>query len=634
MSPSTRLPSRGRSLQAARADRIQSAGPAGDARRGGLTANSVPLQLHAAPPGLGVLRAHVARANPFWRDAAGLAEALVVFRGVDAYISPSWYATKRETGKVVPTWNYTAVHAYGAVRVIDDRDWLRRQIDDLTAAHESGRPAPWSVDDAPAGFIDDMLAGVVGIEIEISRIEGSGRSARTAPTRIGPASPQVCAPSAATPRWPWPTWSKAPASRAKLERRPPRVNHLAVASLLLHEGRLSQPPRNASRRRREFLTKRERPLIGRDQPFVGEGVVDTARPMLLGAAPGARRPIQPVDALREGRRPGWRTSLRRARPWHEQLSPADRAPERRPAGERRDAARRRRLLPHRSAGRGPWPQRPHQRGGDRPHAQGAGNCRDKMHARGVTRARLVATQACRGASNGDEFTARVRDHTGLELEIIDRETEARFAARGCGSLVDRSRRACCCSTSAAARPNSCGSPARGAGARRHGAVRLDLAGAGRRHPLGAFRRRHVSADTFAAMTASPATRWRPSRGRWPIVPVRAFICWAPPARSPPSPASTLAWSVTIDGASRAVDVQRRARPGHHAAARDGFQRARRQWLHRPAARRSGAGGLRDLRGDPRGFPGRRTRIADRGLREGMLLELMEADGALPRSERV
>ncbi len=138
----------------------------------GLTANSVPFRLHAAPPGLGVLRAHVARANPFWRDAAGLAEALVVFRGVDAYISPSWYATKRETGKVVPTWNYTAVHAYGAVRVIDDRDWLRRQIDDLTAAHESGRPAPWSVDDAPAGFIDDMLAGVVGIEIEISRIEG------------------------------------------------------------------------------------------------------------------------------------------------------------------------------------------------------------------------------------------------------------------------------------------------------------------------------------------------------------------------------------------------------------------------------------------------------------------------------
>jgi transcriptional regulator len=156
----------------------------------GLTANPIPFRLHPSLSKFGVLRAHIARANPLWRDASSLREALVVFQGVDAYISPSWYATKRETGKVVPTWNYVSVHTYGPIQVIEDREWLRRQIDDLTAAHESGRSAPWSVDDAPAEFIDQMLPAIVGIEIEISRIEGKWKVSqnRTAEDRAGVAA--------------------------------------------------------------------------------------------------------------------------------------------------------------------------------------------------------------------------------------------------------------------------------------------------------------------------------------------------------------------------------------------------------------------------------------------------------------
>ncbi len=97
---------------------------------------------------------------------------LVIFQGVDGYISPSWYATKRETGKVVPTWNYALVHAYGRPRTIEDRDWLARHVAELTARNEGGRPRPWSVSDAPDDFVAAQLKGIVGVEIEIARIEG------------------------------------------------------------------------------------------------------------------------------------------------------------------------------------------------------------------------------------------------------------------------------------------------------------------------------------------------------------------------------------------------------------------------------------------------------------------------------
>jgi transcriptional regulator len=138
----------------------------------GLVANPVPFVLDAAASPLGTLKAHLSRANPQWQDFDPAQEALVVFQGPETYITPSWYAAKREHGKVVPTWNYAIVQAYGRLRVVDDPDWLRRQIAVLTDIHEAARPEPWTVGDAPAPFLAAHLKGIVGIEIEISRIEG------------------------------------------------------------------------------------------------------------------------------------------------------------------------------------------------------------------------------------------------------------------------------------------------------------------------------------------------------------------------------------------------------------------------------------------------------------------------------
>ncbi|WP_419953392.1 FMN-binding negative transcriptional regulator [Methylobacterium sp.] len=139
---------------------------------GGLMANPVPFLLDREAGEAGTLRAHLARANPHWRDLDGLDECLVVFQGPDRYVTPSWYATKRETGKVVPTWNYATVQARGRPRVIEDEAWLRRQIDDLTRMREAGRDAPWAVADAPPAFTAAQIRGIVGIEIPIARLTG------------------------------------------------------------------------------------------------------------------------------------------------------------------------------------------------------------------------------------------------------------------------------------------------------------------------------------------------------------------------------------------------------------------------------------------------------------------------------
>ncbi|HEX8375699.1 MAG TPA: FMN-binding negative transcriptional regulator, partial [Geminicoccaceae bacterium] len=113
---------------------------------GALVANPLPVLLDADASPLGTLRAHLARANQQWRDLQeGAREALVIFQDVDGYVTPSWYATKREHGKVVPTWNYAAVHAWGPVRVIEDRAWLAQQVADLTVLKEAGRAEPWAV---------------------------------------------------------------------------------------------------------------------------------------------------------------------------------------------------------------------------------------------------------------------------------------------------------------------------------------------------------------------------------------------------------------------------------------------------------------------------------------------------------
>lgn len=142
----------------------------------GLDANHIPFEYDPAPTAAaphGTLLAHVARANPLWRDHAGTPEVLVVFQGPQSYITPTWYAdTKPATGKVVPTWNYCTVHAHGPLRVIDDAAWLLAMVTRLTARHESVQPAPWAVADAPPDFIAKQLAAIVGIEIPLTRIAG------------------------------------------------------------------------------------------------------------------------------------------------------------------------------------------------------------------------------------------------------------------------------------------------------------------------------------------------------------------------------------------------------------------------------------------------------------------------------
>lgn len=138
---------------------------------GGLMANPIPFLLDAAGDH-GTLRAHLARANPQWRELIAVEECLVVFQGVQGYVSPSWYASKREHGRVVPTWNYATVQARGRPRVIEAADWLNQQIADLTASHERPRAEPWAVSDAPAPFVAAQVRALVGIEIPITRIEG------------------------------------------------------------------------------------------------------------------------------------------------------------------------------------------------------------------------------------------------------------------------------------------------------------------------------------------------------------------------------------------------------------------------------------------------------------------------------
>ncbi len=147
----------------------------------GLDANHIPLELDPGPAPFGTLRGHVARGNPVWRDYSGDVEALAVFQGPQAYISPGWYQTKRETGKVVPTYNYIVVHAYGPMRVIEDRAWLRGLVERLTSRYESGRPEPWKVTDAPAEFIDQMLGAIVGIEIPLTRLVGKWKVSQNRP---------------------------------------------------------------------------------------------------------------------------------------------------------------------------------------------------------------------------------------------------------------------------------------------------------------------------------------------------------------------------------------------------------------------------------------------------------------------
>lgn len=149
----------------------------------GLDANPIPFLFDAARGPHGTLRGHVARANPVWREARQDAETLVIFQGPQAYISPGWYATKAESGKVVPTWNYVTIAARGMLRVIDDRGWLRGLVGELTARHEAGQAKPWQVNDAPADYIDAMLNAIVGIEIALVSLQGKWKVSQNRPAK-------------------------------------------------------------------------------------------------------------------------------------------------------------------------------------------------------------------------------------------------------------------------------------------------------------------------------------------------------------------------------------------------------------------------------------------------------------------
>jgi transcriptional regulator len=145
----------------------------------GLIASHLPILLRPDPAPYGTLIGHLARPNPQTREAIG--EALMIFQGTDGYMSPSYYATKRETGKVVPTWNYISIHAYGTLRFIDDKSELLDIVTGLTNLHESKRAAPWAVSDAPPDFIQGMLNGIIGLELTITRLEGKWKMSQNRP---------------------------------------------------------------------------------------------------------------------------------------------------------------------------------------------------------------------------------------------------------------------------------------------------------------------------------------------------------------------------------------------------------------------------------------------------------------------
>jgi transcriptional regulator len=147
--------------------------------QGNLVVNHIPFLLDAERGESGTLVGHVARANPVWRALEQ--ESVLVFQGADAYITPSWYEAKREHGKVVPTWNYAVVHAHGIARAIEDKEWLRALVTRLTETHEAEEASAWKVTDAPADYVDKMLAAIVGIEIPVTRLVGKWKVSQNRP---------------------------------------------------------------------------------------------------------------------------------------------------------------------------------------------------------------------------------------------------------------------------------------------------------------------------------------------------------------------------------------------------------------------------------------------------------------------
>jgi transcriptional regulator len=163
---------------------LVSAGPSG------LLGTHLPTVLKPDDGALGSIECHLARANAHWKDFADGLDALLIFHGAEAYIRPSWYPSKAKHGKVVPTWNYATLHAYGRAQTIEDRAWLARHVSELTDQQERGEHAPWATSDAPPDFVAAMLKGIVGIRFEIARLEGKWKMSqnRDAADRAGTVS--------------------------------------------------------------------------------------------------------------------------------------------------------------------------------------------------------------------------------------------------------------------------------------------------------------------------------------------------------------------------------------------------------------------------------------------------------------
>jgi transcriptional regulator len=147
----------------------------------GLEASHVPMLIDPAPAPYGTLIGHVSKANPQWRTARPDVPALAMFLGPNAYITPAWYPTKQENGKVVPTWNYTAIHATGTLTFFEDPERLLQLVTRLTEHHEAARAEPWAVSDAPADYVQGMLKGIVGFELAITRLEGKWKMSQNRP---------------------------------------------------------------------------------------------------------------------------------------------------------------------------------------------------------------------------------------------------------------------------------------------------------------------------------------------------------------------------------------------------------------------------------------------------------------------
>ncbi len=144
----------------------------------GLFASHIPMFLEQDGSSPGVLKGHLSRANPQWREFTPEIEALAIFSGPQHYITPTWYPEKAETGKVVPTWNYAVVHVYGRMTVVEDTTWLREHVEALTNIHEAGTAMPWKVSDAPEEFVSTMAKGIVGLELAVTRIEGKWKASQ------------------------------------------------------------------------------------------------------------------------------------------------------------------------------------------------------------------------------------------------------------------------------------------------------------------------------------------------------------------------------------------------------------------------------------------------------------------------